>query len=112
MNKMNLDFKTHDEESRTIINGTCLQGYIHAHYRDLIKKFGEPGTGDGYKLDAEWIIEFEDGTVASVYNWKNGLNYCGNNGIPVEHIYVWHIGGKNGTNAVTKVKLVLNTKEK
>ena len=104
---MNLDFETHNEtEVRT--NGTCLQGYINAHYYDLLEKFGEPSThGDGYKTDAEWLVEFEDGTVATVYNWKNGFNYCGTDGTPVEYITEWNVGGKHGTEAVNKIRLVL-----
>ena len=35
----------------------------------LISKLGEPTDSfDEYKTDAEWIIEFEDGNVATIYN--------------------------------------------
>jgi antitoxin component YwqK of YwqJK toxin-antitoxin module len=72
---------------------TCLQGYIVASYDRLVELFGEPTEGDGYKVDAEWIVEFEDGTVATIYNWKNGRNYCGHEGYPIELITDWNIGG-------------------
>lgn len=54
-----------------------------------------PGSkeSDWTKCDAEWQIEFEDGTVAWVYNWKNGRNYNGPSGTPVEEITRWTVGG-------------------
>jgi hypothetical protein len=76
------------------INGTCYVGSIVADYSLLVKKLGKPSASfDNYKTDAEWQIEFEDGTVATVYNWKNGKNYCGEDGLEVEDIQSWHIGG-------------------
>jgi hypothetical protein len=75
------------------INGSCLQGYIAANYHDLVEVFGEPSNGDEYKIDAEWDILFEDGTVATIYNWKNGYNYCGMGGLHVDDITDWHVGG-------------------
>ena len=48
---------------------------------------------DEYKTDVNWGLEFEDGTIATIYNWKNGKNYCGERGLPVEDITEWHIGG-------------------
>jgi len=76
------------------VNGTCFQGELTATYDQLVEKFGEPGDSfDSYKTDAEWIIEFEEGSVATIYNWKNGKNYCGDNGLEVYQITEWHIGG-------------------
>lgn len=77
------------------INGTCYQGQISCSYDELVKAFGKPGKGDEYKTDAEWIVEFEDGTVAAVYNWKDGKSYCGPDGYEVEDIPQWNIGGHN-----------------
>jgi hypothetical protein len=79
----------------TPISGTCFQGYICATYSQLLDKFGSPGNSfDSYKTDAEWVIEFDDGTVATIYNWKDGKNYCGDSGLEVEDITEWHIGGR------------------
>ena len=78
------------------INGSCLQGYITCDYDTLVEVFGEPGDSDGYKVDAEWCLKFEDGTIATIYNWKNGKNYCGSRGKPVKDITDWNIGGFNG----------------
>lgn len=93
---------------QSLINGTCLQGYINTSYRDLVECFGEPHCdGDGYKVDAEWMLRFEDGTVATIYNWKNGRNYCDEDGMDVEDITDWHIGGNN-PKAVTRVEDAVN----
>lgn len=76
-------------------SGTSFQGYILASYSDLIKTFGTPTSrGDGYKVDAEWIVDTPHG-VAAIYNYKDGKAYLGEQGAPVEHIYEWHVGGKN-----------------
>lgn len=91
------------------VNGTGLQGYINTSYADLVGCFGEPTyNGDGYKVDAEWAITFADGVVATIYNWKNGRNYCGHLGLDVENITNWHIGGHNGTDAEGRVKEVMD----
>ena len=76
------------------INGTSYLREITASYHLLVEKLGEPsGSYDNYKTDAEWQIEFEGGLVATIYNWKDGKNYCGDRGLPVEEITEWHIGG-------------------
>ena len=60
---------------------THLQGYINANYDYLVLQFGEPDKNnlDDYKIDASWAIRFSDGEVATIYNWKNGVNYLGEN---------------------------------
>jgi len=80
-------------------DGTCLRGHIMCNYEDIVECFGEPedlkGTlGDG-KVDVQWTILFGDGTVATIYNWKNGPMYCGIDGDPPEHIKRWNVGGKS-----------------
>jgi hypothetical protein len=89
-----MKFTTHNQKEINI-NGTHLQGHITADYADLKKIFGKPTIGDGYKVDAEWDIEFEDGTVATIYNWKNGRNYLCKDGLPKTKITNWNIGGHN-----------------
>lgn len=76
-------------------NLTCLQGEIHIGFYDLVDMFGEPedvsSTG---KSDVQWAIEI-DGVVATIYNWKDGPAYTGDDSIEVERIRDWHIGGHN-----------------
>jgi hypothetical protein len=75
-------------------NGTSLQGYIQISYAELIAVLGLPHTnGDGFKVDAEWVIELASGRVATIYNYKDGKNYNRGNGLPVEDITDWHVGG-------------------
>ncbi len=74
--------------------GTGLRGYVKTTYDQLVRTFGEPGKGDQYKTDAEWIVRI-NGTIATIYNWKNGPSYTGPSN-PVEDITEWNIGGKPG----------------
>jgi hypothetical protein len=91
------------------VNMTSLQGYIQTSYADLVGCFGEPTCdGDGYKVDAEWIVTFADGVVATIYNYKTGRNYCGEEGQDVEDITQWHIGGHPGTDAEGRVEEVMS----
>jgi hypothetical protein len=75
------------------IDGTSLQGYVEATFLTLVQAFGLPNSdGDGYKVDAEWIVRTPSG-VATIYNYKDGKNYCGEEGLAVKDITDWHIGG-------------------
>ena len=74
--------------------GTSLQGFFRAPFDKIVKAFGQPhDDGDGYKTDAHWVLMFDDGTIATIYNYKDGRNYCGPDGLAVEEITDWHIGG-------------------
>lgn len=88
---------------------TSLQGYVDASYKQIVKVFGKPGDGDGEKVDAEWEIIFEDGTVATIYNYKDGKNYNGEEGTKTEDITDWHIGGTD-KKAVERVNEALSVK--
>ena len=80
--------------------GTHLQGNVGATYQELVEVFGEPIRYDSdgtthmsNKVDAEWRITFEDGTKATIYNYKNGLNYLGAEGKRLSEISMWNVGG-------------------
>jgi hypothetical protein len=77
-----------------IVNGTSLQGHITTTYAELVEKFGEPNCFGGDKITVEWALEFGDGTVATIYDWKYGET-------PM-HKTEWNIGGKN-SDAVFRV---------
>jgi hypothetical protein len=82
-------------------NATCLQGKIKTTFSDLVDKLGEPiypNSGDG-KVKCEWILEFEDGIIATIYCWKV-------NRVPTGE-YDWHIGG-HSQKAVDCVNDLLN----
>ena len=72
----------------TSVNGTSLRGYVGTTYDNLVNLLGEPlkGSDDG-KTTCEWIIEFEDGAVATIYDWKQHET-------PKDHFY-WSVGGHN-----------------
>jgi hypothetical protein len=99
-----MKFVTHNEED--IDMSSCLQGYVKTTYSHLCELFGKPTDGDGCKVDAEWVIKFEDETVATIYNWKDGKNYNGDSGMNVEEITDWHIGGKD-KESVARIKEVV-----
>tara|TARA_Y100000593_G_C4317736_1_gene341828 strand:+ start:2654 stop:3250 length:597 start_codon:yes stop_codon:yes gene_type:complete len=90
-----MKFVTHNDKKINI--GGHLQGYVDANYNVLVKLFGKPSDWfDDYKSDAEWIVEFEDGKSCTIYNYKDGKNYCGDeDGLEVWEIRGWHIGGED-----------------
>lgn len=89
-----MQYTTHNQDASLDVNGTSLQGHIDAKYSELVDLFGKPFCGDNYKTDAEWIVKFADGTLSTIYNYKNGKNYCGDEGMATEQITDWHIGGE------------------
>jgi hypothetical protein len=101
-----MNFKTENVS----VGGTSLQGYLEVNYSDLCEVFGMPNPEncDNYKTDAEWNIQFSDGTIATIYNYKDGKNYCGEDGLDVEDIKEWHVGG-HGTSAFQMVELAMES---
>ena len=95
-----MNFKTAQNVN---VGVTCLQGSVDVSYQRLVEAFGEPEESDGYKVDAEWIVESDSGIVLTIYNYKTGKNYCGADGEDVEDIRDWHIGGdsKEGVQELT-----------
>lgn len=65
-------------------SGTSLVGYVTTTYATLKKVFGEPIT-DFDKSTAHWNIQAPDGTVATIYDYKEYHTPLGE--------YRWHIGG-------------------
>jgi len=68
-------------------NMTSRVGYVETYYHRLVEVFGEPDSLGGDKTTCEWCLEFEDGTIATIYDWKEYTTPMGLNR--------WHIGGKN-----------------
>lgn len=85
------------------VDGTSLRGYVETEYSTLCVLFGSPDTTDGYKTDAEWRITTDAG-VATIYNYKDGKAYNGEDGTPTEKIKEWHIGGHT-----TEVSRIINS---
>ena len=85
-----MKYRTHNDEHINAV-GTSHKADIRTTYDKLVELFGEPrkASGDG-KVDVEWKVEFENGEVASIYNYKNGAKYGNPN---IETITEWTIGG-------------------
>ena len=80
-------FKT---ESYRNSGGTSRQGELDGYFREDIEKvFGPPvydePSADG-KVQMEWVIEFPDGTIATIYDYKQY-------DVATEDIDYWSIGG-------------------
>ena len=94
---MNMNtFTTNDSASK--MNGTHLQGYIETRYDHIVERLGEPEHTSG-KTNVQWLIEFDDGLVASLYDWKL-------NNLPTGP-YRWHVGGHNDV-VVSRLAAILD----
>lgn len=72
-------------------------GYITLSFDQIVDMLGDTDygpSGDG-KVRALWVIGFEDGTVATLYDWKES--------VPLDEVTKWHIGGYS-MDAVSCVK--------
>ena len=79
----------YDKKDTRKANGTSLQGYVTTTFDKLNEIFGEPiypNSGDG-KVICEWVLEWEDGTISTIYCWKLKT-------VPLGE-YNWHIGGNS-----------------
>ena len=103
-----MKYLTHNDKK--IETDGHLQGYIDADYNVLVKLFGKSSDSyDEFKTDVEWEIEFEDGIKCYIYNYKNGINYCGDDGLELWEIRDWHIGGNDKVVVERIQKLVKKT---
>jgi hypothetical protein len=74
------------------INGTYLQGEIITTRAEIEAVFGPPNYEDSDPTDkviTEWDITFDDGTVATIYDWKR----YDEGPVGMHESYSWHIGG-------------------
>ena len=70
------------------MNFSSLKGEFPITYAELVEIFGPPKHGPNADLDkttCEWALTFEDGTCASIYDYKTPFTPMGE--------YEWHIGG-------------------
>ena len=74
---------------------SSLSAYIFVDYKKIVRLLGKPNAiGDTYKVDAEWEFEM-NGKRMTIYNYKDGKNYNGRNGLAVSKITEWHIGSSD-----------------
>ena len=62
-------------------------------YTRLCELFGTPMSGRDNKSSCNWVLEFEDGLIATIYDYKSSKNYLGEDGLWVSEMKAWHIGG-------------------
>ena len=70
-------------------NMSSYKGSVKTTYDRLVQVFGEPHLRDGDKTTVEWVVEFDDGTVATIYDWKLSETPT--------YEYNWHVGGFNNS---------------
>lgn len=88
-----ITYTTHNDPNFEI-EPNSGQGDVITTYEKLQLLFGAPSDHfDEKKSDAAWYVKFSDGTFASIYNYKNGRNYLGQDGTPRQDITEWQIGG-------------------
>ncbi len=71
---------------------TALRGYVTTTRAHIESVFGKPTcdteSPDG-KVTTEWVILLADGSIATIYDWKQYED-----GAPkMFEEYMWHIGG-------------------
>jgi hypothetical protein len=86
------------------VGGTSLRGGITTSYAKLKALFGEAKESDGHKVSSEWVFEDEDGSVATLYDWKQTSlydeEYPSVDEFRAQSSYDWHIGAKTPEVAV------------
>ena len=89
-------------------NMTSLKGEFPITYAELVEIFGRPNYGpNDYNLDkvtCEWMLEFEDGTKASIYDYRTSSTPMGE--------YEWHIGGHDALAYTHIVDTIIQHRDK
>ncbi len=78
-------------KNRDCASGTSLVGFVRASVSTLIEHFGAPEYINE-ESPANWIVEFKDGTIATIYIHKPVEFGLGPSSVPI-HDYRWHVGG-------------------
>lgn len=111
-----MKYKTHNDQEINI-NGTCRAKVYRNFgrditYQDIVNVFGEPMESHCDKADLEWHIQYEDGTIATIYNYKSGYNYLGKyRNLKNMRGDGWHIGCNNEDAAAMAYFAVIDFKE-
>ncbi|MBF0392690.1 MAG: hypothetical protein HQL38_08400 [Alphaproteobacteria bacterium] len=79
---------------KTVIDPASIRPYdkLVVSYEDLEAVFGDPRPAAN-GADVVWVVTFDDGLIAAVYNWRNGLNHLGPNAPPIHQLTNWTIAG-------------------
>jgi hypothetical protein len=88
-------------------NMTSLKGEFPITFAELVEIFGAPKYGpnaDRDKTTCEWALAFEDGTVATIYDYKTPFTPMGE--------YEWHIGGHHALAYTHVVDTIVQHRDK
>ena len=89
------------------MNMSSLKGEFPITFAELVEIFGKPKHGpnnyDMDKVTCEWLLEFEDGTQASIYDYKTSRTPMGE--------YEWHIGGYDANAYERVVECILQHRD-
>ena len=70
--------------------GTHFFGsFENVSFEELVELFGNPITTEDNDIRFQWLIEFEDGLLATIYDWKVDYSQKCVMTQPIE----WHVGG-------------------
>lgn len=102
-----MKYKTHNQDDLINVTGTFLLTTINLPFNQIAAALGDPirfnaDQGDG-KVRIEWDIKFQDGEVATIYDWKEYKRRP-------EDVTDWHIGGRS-FEVVQRVYDILKHKE-
>lgn len=98
-----------------VINKMCGSHFLGAFdsvkLEELHEKFGSPmlysdEEGD-YKVKYQWCIEFEDGLIATIYDWKVDYSKVSVH----DQQMTWHIGGHD-SRVMDRIYKIVNLDEK
>lgn len=77
---------------KRIEQGGSYMAAFEARYEDLVDIFGQPGSGDDFKTEAEWRVLMPRGQAVKIYNYKTSKSYSKENP-DIKDVTRWHIGG-------------------
>jgi|13_taG_2_1085334.scaffolds.fasta_scaffold19804_5 hypothetical protein len=81
-------------------DGTYYCDWTTISYFNLINLLGLPtyGKSDDNKVLCEWVLESNNGAIATIYDYKSDTN-------DPEFVTRWHLGGnENSYNFIQKIK--------
>lgn len=75
------------------------KGFVKCSYKKLLGLFGLPKEGDLHRQDVLWDINLSVGRSKTypvqIYNYKNGANFLGEDGLELDDIKTWFVSANN-----------------
>jgi hypothetical protein len=66
------------------LNGITIMGEVEVVPADVVRCFGKPSPGDGYKISGEFVFTNDRGEVFVLHDWLSTKLYYGEGLSPVE----------------------------